>query len=233
MSDYRHGLDWWLNLLITLTHDSWLHFTFHCYTHTSVSVCYSLQQSLPSNGSYRWRLFIFHAHVITVWPISCNWTEPTTSLHLTQLNCTQLAWCPHFIASGQTQHRTPASNSPSNIVMGSCLVIAGYCWHVYWPLPSMAGSFSWSLHSNGTTCYEMMKCYDRICREWKWKGTIHLISVWFSICCQVWLSWVLRIEELGDTHIYYIFKLYGSDANTWEAWLLRRLEPSSPEHMLP
>jgi hypothetical protein len=36
LSDYRRGLDWWHDLLHTLTHDSWLHFTIHCYTHTSV-----------------------------------------------------------------------------------------------------------------------------------------------------------------------------------------------------
>jgi hypothetical protein len=29
-------LDWWLDSLITLTHDLWLHFTDHCYTHSSV-----------------------------------------------------------------------------------------------------------------------------------------------------------------------------------------------------
>jgi hypothetical protein len=35
-ADYRQGLDRWLDLFTTLTHDSWLHFIFHCYTHTSV-----------------------------------------------------------------------------------------------------------------------------------------------------------------------------------------------------
>jgi hypothetical protein len=33
MSDYRRGLVWWLDLLTTLTHDSWLHFIIHSYTH--------------------------------------------------------------------------------------------------------------------------------------------------------------------------------------------------------
>jgi hypothetical protein len=36
MSDYRRGLDWWLDLFYTLTHDSWLHFIIHSYTHTSI-----------------------------------------------------------------------------------------------------------------------------------------------------------------------------------------------------
>jgi hypothetical protein len=62
MSDRRRGFDWWLDLLIALTHYSWLHFTVQCYTHTHThtllfSVCYSLQQSLPGNGYYRWRFF--------------------------------------------------------------------------------------------------------------------------------------------------------------------------------
>jgi hypothetical protein len=34
--DHRRGLYRWLDLLITLTHDSWLHFTVHSYTHSSV-----------------------------------------------------------------------------------------------------------------------------------------------------------------------------------------------------
>jgi hypothetical protein len=34
--DYGRDLDWWLDLLTTYTHDSWLRFTVYCYTHTSV-----------------------------------------------------------------------------------------------------------------------------------------------------------------------------------------------------
>jgi hypothetical protein len=34
--DYRRGLDWWLHLLTTYTHDSWLRFTVYCYTQTSL-----------------------------------------------------------------------------------------------------------------------------------------------------------------------------------------------------
>jgi hypothetical protein len=53
---------------------------------------------------------------------------------------------------------TTASNNPI-VVTGSCLAI---CWlsfpqeRVYWLLPSNACSFLWSLHSNGTTCYNMI-----------------------------------------------------------------------------
>jgi hypothetical protein len=40
---YILGLDWWLSLLITLTHDSWLRFTVHCYTYTHTDVLSLLQ----------------------------------------------------------------------------------------------------------------------------------------------------------------------------------------------
>jgi hypothetical protein len=47
-----------------------------------------------------------------------------------------------------------ASNNPSTVVMGDCLVkdrISFLQEHCYWPLPSSACSFSQS-HSNSTTC---------------------------------------------------------------------------------
>jgi hypothetical protein len=36
MSDYRRGLDWWLDLLTTWIHHSELHFTDHWHTQTSI-----------------------------------------------------------------------------------------------------------------------------------------------------------------------------------------------------
>jgi hypothetical protein len=45
-------------------------------------------------------------------------------LHFTQLNCTQLAWGPRYIASGRIQQKTPPPNSSSIFVMGCCLAIA-------------------------------------------------------------------------------------------------------------
>jgi hypothetical protein len=35
-TDYRRGLEWYSDLLDTLTHNSWLHFTYNYHTKTSV-----------------------------------------------------------------------------------------------------------------------------------------------------------------------------------------------------
>jgi hypothetical protein len=37
----------------------------------------------------------------------CLTHQPNTSLHFTQLNCTQLAWDPRYVASGRTHQKTP------------------------------------------------------------------------------------------------------------------------------
>jgi hypothetical protein len=47
-SDYRRGLNWCLDLLRSLIHNSWLHFTGYCYTQTLVS---TVTSSLPLLGS--------------------------------------------------------------------------------------------------------------------------------------------------------------------------------------
>jgi hypothetical protein len=36
ISDYRRGLGWWLDLLTTYTHNSWLRFTEYCHAQNSV-----------------------------------------------------------------------------------------------------------------------------------------------------------------------------------------------------
>jgi hypothetical protein len=38
--------------------------------------------------------------------------QPITSLFFTQLNCTQPAWDPRYVASGQTQQKTPSPTVP-------------------------------------------------------------------------------------------------------------------------
>jgi hypothetical protein len=76
-SDNRRGLDWWLDLFIILTHDSWLHFTVHCYSHTRVL---SLLQSAV--------LFIYRAHVVNVRRVSRNWT--LVNCHLNYIAIRQL-----------------------------------------------------------------------------------------------------------------------------------------------
>jgi hypothetical protein len=74
--------------------------------------------------------------------------QPTTSLHFTQLNCTQPAWGPYYIASGWTQQKT---------LFFYC------CGHVHFrgnvftePLLRNACSLSWSFYSNGTTRYSII-----------------------------------------------------------------------------
>jgi hypothetical protein len=105
------------------------------------------------------------AHVITVQWISCNWTlancqlnysansshpslqnstqqthsltNHSTPLHYTTLNCTHLAWDPCCIVSRGGATENTASNSPSVVVMGSCLAMVWILFLrecVYWAI---------------------------------------------------------------------------------------------------
>jgi hypothetical protein len=148
-----------------VTHNLRLHFIDHCYRLTSaLSLLVSnshCQVTDPTNGDSS-----FSAHVATVrwishiwtpfnWLIS-NWTlslaNQFTSLHFTQLNCTQPAWGLRYLASGGTQQKilTP------KILLLVAIDWISFLWEcVYWPSPSNACSFSWSLHSNATISYTM------------------------------------------------------------------------------
>jgi hypothetical protein len=54
--DYRRGLDWWLDLLTTYTHNSWLHFTVHSFTQTSVlSQLVSTNRCFVTASNYVWK----------------------------------------------------------------------------------------------------------------------------------------------------------------------------------
>jgi hypothetical protein len=76
MSDYRRGLDWWLDLLTTLTHDSLLQviivpsliFTLYKSLHHTLST----HESFHGNGFKQWRFFSFCAHAVAAQRISQN-----------------------------------------------------------------------------------------------------------------------------------------------------------------
>lgn len=51
-SDYRWVLNWWSDILDSLIHSAWLHFTFHYYIHTRAhTLVPTVMSSLPLLGS--------------------------------------------------------------------------------------------------------------------------------------------------------------------------------------
>jgi hypothetical protein len=87
-------------------------------------------------------------------PLQSSTQVPTLNLthHFSQLNYTQPAWGPCYIDSGRTQQKTPPFPLLSVMLCASRFLRGVYTE----PLPSNTCSFSRSLHSNGTTPYNIL-----------------------------------------------------------------------------
>jgi hypothetical protein len=145
--DCRWGLDWWLDLLTTLTYNSWLRLfiapslisTLYIENVLSLFNLLCLHQLFPDNGFYQWWFFSFCSHFITS-------TAPTkSSLHRLPYN-----WLTFKLASVIKSRHGPRRKH--------CFQQFLYC--CTWTCCRGNLFVSWSLPSKGSTCYNIFLFYS-------------------------------------------------------------------------
>jgi hypothetical protein len=146
--DYRRGLDWWIDLLTTCTHDSEIHCT--CNYSATANLHNSQITTAPAKSSP-------YCYVFTRLSLATTSSSENSSAPHVQVLSSQTP-VQNGLCRPNLHQDNPVSNSTSTIVArrfvsgGTCL--SSRCLE----MGLMYLLTSWLLHTNGFTCYNIIIC---------------------------------------------------------------------------